>query len=98
MTTYLPAAIAGTALTAAAIVYGAATAHAGAPESSYLYESASQAAGDLMSQGYSVEFDGSPRGDLSTCAVTRLDGFSATPSGTVHLTVDCHDGSTGSAV
>jgi len=98
MKTYLPAALAGTALTVAAIGLGAATAHAGAPETCYLYESASQAAGDLMSQGYSVDYNGSPAGDLSTCAVTRLDGFSATPSSTVHLTVDCHDGSHGPVV
>jgi hypothetical protein len=93
MKTYLPAALAGAALTAAAIGFGAATAHAAAPETCYLYESASQAAGDLLSQGYSVEFNGSPSGDLSTCAVTRLDGFSAKPSGTVYLTVDCHSSS-----
>ena len=93
MKTYLPAALAGTVLTAAAIAFGAATAHASAPETCYLYESASQAAGDLQSQGYSVEFNGFPSGDLSRCAVTRLDGFTATPSGTVHLTVDCHGAS-----
>ena len=57
MKTYLGAALAGTALTVAAVVFGAASAHAGAPQTCYLYESASQAAGDLMSQGYSVEYN-----------------------------------------
>ena len=91
MKTYLPAALAGTALTTAAVVFGAATAHAAPSPQLCLLESASQAAGDLQSQGYRVEFSGPADTDLSRCAVTRVDGYSATPSGTVYLTTDCHN-------
>lgn len=97
MKTYLPAALAGTALTTAAILFGAATAHVAPSPQLCLYESASQAAGDLQSQGYDVQFNGPSEGDLSTCAVTRVDGYTTTPSGTVYLTVDCHGSTTSTA-
>ena len=91
MKTYLHAALAGTALTTAAVLFGAATVHAEPSAQLCLLESASQAAGELQSQGYHVEFNGTSDADLSRCAVTRVDGYSATPSGTVVLTTDCHN-------
>ncbi len=91
---FVPAAAIGTTLTVAAFVFGAAAAHATSSESLCLLESASQAAGELQSQGYSVQFNGPTGDDLSRCAVTRVDGYSPTPSGTVSLTVDCHNSST----
>ena len=94
MKAFVPGAVIGTAMTVAAFVFGAATAHAAPSPQLCLYESASQAAGDLQSQGYYVQFNGPSDGDLSTCAVTRVDGYSATPSGTVYLTVDCHGSTT----
>lgn len=94
MKTFVPAAVIGTTMTVAAFAFGAAAAHAAPSAQLCLYESASQAAGDLESQGYAVRFNGPSDGDLSTCAVTRVDGYSATPSGTVYLTVDCHNSTT----
>lgn len=79
-------------MTAAAFAFGAATAHANS-ESLCLLETASQAAGDLQSQGYYVQFNGSTGDDLSRCSVTHVDGYSPSPSGTVYLTVDCHNSS-----
>ena len=89
MKAFVPGAVIGTAMTVAAIAFGAATAHAAPSPQLCLNERASQAAGDLQNQGDYVLFNGPSDGDLSTCPVT-LDGYSATPSGTVHLTVDCH--------
>jgi nicotinamide mononucleotide (NMN) deamidase PncC len=89
MKTYLPAALAGTALTAAAIAFGAATAHAASPD--YVNETAAQATSQLQALGYGVQVNGSSDGDLSACGVTGVNGLTSKPFGTVYVTVDCHD-------
>jgi hypothetical protein len=87
MKTYLPAAAFGVALTAAALAFGAATAHA----ADYTSESASQATADLTAMGYSVQFNGNQDGDLSTCQVTGVEGLTEVPEGTVYIDIACLD-------
>lgn len=88
MKSYLPAAVFGTAITAAAIGFGAATAHA----ASYTNDTASQAAAELSSMGYSVQFNGDADGDLSRCRVSGVEGLTAVPFGTVYVDLSCPSG------
>lgn len=88
MKSYLPSIAIGVALTAGAIGFGAATAHA---SFDFTNETASAAASQLQSMGYSVQFNGSSNGNLSTCSVTGVEGLSSKPFGTVYVDLDCPD-------
>lgn len=88
MKSYLPAVAIGTALTVAAIGFGAATAHA---SFDFTNDTASSAASQLQSMGYSVQFNGTSNGNLSMCSVTGVEGLSAKAFGTVYVDLDCPD-------
>ena len=90
MTNFIPAAFIGTALTAAAIGFGAATAHAS-------FDYANQPAGEvvttLKTMGYSVQINGATNNmPLSACRVTGVDGLTTIPSGSVFVDVSCANG------
>lgn len=88
MKSYLPAAALGVALTAAAIGYGAATAHA----SDYTNENAGQVSAELQSTGYTVQENGVIEGDLSQCMVTGVEGLTTGRAlGTAYIDVACPD-------
>lgn len=89
MKSYLPAAAFGVALTAGAIGFGAATAHA---SFDFTNETAGAAARQLQSMGYSVQYNGAINGSLAACNVTGVEGLSAKPFGTVYVDLDCPDG------
>ena len=75
MKSYLPSAVLGIALTAAAIGFGAATAHA----STYTNESAEQ-----------ISFNGVTNVEPSQCMVTGVEGLTAGKTmGTAYTDVSC---------
>lgn len=86
MKSYVPAAVFGIALTAAAFGFGAATAHA---STDYVNQSAGQVVGELRTAGYSVQINGSANDDLNRCSVTGVEGLTVIPSGTAYIDVDC---------
>ena len=90
MTNYISAVFIGTALTAAAIGFGAATAHAS-------FDYADQPAGEvvttLQTMGYSVQINGATNTmPLSASRVTGVDGLTTIPSGSVFVDVSCANG------
>ena len=86
MKSYLPSAVLGIALTAAAIGFGAATAHA----AGYTNETAGQVSSELQAMGYSVQFNGVTNGEPSQCMVTGVEGLTAGDTmGTAYIDVSC---------
>ena len=86
MKSYLPAALAGAAMTAAAIGFGAA-AHA---SFDYADQPAAQVVDTLQTMGYSVQINGVTNNmPLSTCRVTGVNGLTTIPAGTVYVNVSC---------
>ncbi len=71
MKSYLPAAVLGTALTAAAFGFGAATVHA----AEFIDESARQVVTSLPAMGYSSATDGVTSGAVAQRMVTDVDGL-----------------------
>ncbi len=86
MKSYIHAALFGAALTAGALGFGAATAHAA---NDYVDQSAAAVSSELQSKGYAVQFNGDVEPDLSLCHVTSVDGLSKQFRGTAYVTVDC---------
>lgn len=86
MKSYLPSAVLGIALTAAAVGFGAATANA----SDYTNQNASQVSSELASMGYAVQENGAITGDLSRCTVTGVEGLTSGKAiGTAYIDVSC---------
>jgi len=90
MTNYISAVFIGTALTAAASGFGAATAHASID---YAHQPARQVVTTLQTMGYSVQINGATNNmPLSACRVTGVDGLTTIPSGSVFVDVSCANG------
>jgi hypothetical protein len=90
MKSFIPAALAGTIMTAAALGFGAATAHA---SFDYADQPAGQVVNTLQTLGYTVAINGQTNNmPLSTCRVTGVNGLTTIPSGTVYVDVSCPNG------
>lgn len=86
MTSYFPAVTAGIVLTAAAVGFGAVSAHA----SDYTSEIVGQVRSELQAMDYAVQISGSRDSDLSRCAVSFVSGLTAgTLPGTDYLDAAC---------
>lgn len=87
MKSFIPAALAGAVMTAAAIGFGAATAHA---SFDYADQPAGQVVDALEAMGYGVQINGVTNAiPLSSCRVTGVNGLTTTPSGTIYVDGSC---------
>jgi len=89
MNTFIPAALVGAAMTAAAIGFGA-VAHA---SFDYADQPAGQVVNTLQTMGYTVAINGPTNNmPLSTCRVTGVSGLTDIPASTVYVDVSCPNG------
>lgn len=86
MKSYLPATVLGFALTAAAVGFGAATAHA----TDYPQQSSTQVSSEMSPTGYPVQENGAANGELSRCTGTGVDGLTTGSAvGAVYIDLSC---------
>ena len=89
MNNFIPAALVGAAMTAAAIGFGA-VAHASID---FADQPAAEVVNTLQTLGYTVAINGPTNNmPLSTCRVTGVNELTATPAGTIYVDVSCPNG------